>query len=162
MKHAKIRAGFESYLRSRSLKLTPQRERIFERAYKTHEHFSAETLYDWLRDEAAKGAPAVSRATVYRTLQLLQEGGFIDSLDTGRGELVYEHTQGHEHHDHMICVDCGRIEEFHDERIEQLQIEVCERKGFELTDHTLRLMGYCSRCRKRRAANSGGTASAKS
>lgn len=147
MKHAAIRKRFEDFLRSRGAKLTPQRARIFERAFATHEHFSAETLYDWLREE---DGPDVSRATVYRTLALLLEGGFIEGLDTGRGELVYEHVLGHEHHDHMVCLDCGRIEEFRDDRIERLQEENCEQRDFELVEHSLRLMGYCKRCRKKR------------
>ena len=96
--------------------------------------------------------PAVSRATVYRTLGLLQEGGFVESLDAGRGELVYEHVLGHRHHDHMVCLGCGRIEEFHDERIEALQVEACARKGFELVSHDHRLMGYCKSCARGRRA----------
>ncbi len=156
MKHAKERERFERFLRSRSLKLTPQRARVFDRAFETEEHFSAERLYDWLREEGGDGSSAVSRATVYRTLQLLLEGGFVESLDTGRGEVVYEHTLGvSHHHDHMVCIECGRIEEFHDERIEELQQDACTAKGFELVRHTLRLMGYCPECRKARAREAG-------
>lgn len=143
MKHDAIRKSFERFLRTRDLKLTPQRSRIFARAYSTHDHFSAETLYDWMR---AEPGPKVSRATVYRTLGLLLEAGFIQSLDTGRGELVYEHVAGHRHHDHMVCLACGRIEEFHDERIESLQNEACAKKGFQLVSHSHRLIGYCKAC----------------
>jgi Fur family ferric uptake transcriptional regulator len=143
LNHASIRRAFEAFLRRRALKLTPQRERIFERAYATHEHFSAETLYGWLREE--KG-PQVSRATVYRTLSLLVEGGFLESLDAGQGELLYEHVLGHKHHDHLVCVECGRIEEFRDERIEALQEEAARRKGFQLLSHNLRLFGLCGHC----------------
>jgi Fur family ferric uptake transcriptional regulator len=149
VKTEQIRRAFEQFLRSRSLKLTPQRERVFDRAFGTHEHFSAETFYGWMQ---AEEGPRVSRATVYRTLALLQEGGFIESLDTGRGEVVYEHTLGHRHHDHMVCLDCGRIEEFHDDRIEELQQEAAAKKGFELVSHDHRLMGYCRRCRKKGSA----------
>ena len=97
----------------------------------------------WMREA---GGPRVSRATVYRTLALLQEGGFVESLDTGRGELVYEHILGHRHHDHMICLSCGRIEEFHDARIEKLQQEAAAKKGFALESHLHRLLGTCKRC----------------
>ena len=147
MRHAAIRQAFERFLKARSLRLTAQRARIFERAFATHEHFSAETLYDWLR---AEDGPAVSRATVYRTLGLLIEGDFLRSLDTGSGELVYEHTMGHQHHDHLLCVDCGRIEEFYDEAIEARQEAVCAARGFELVSHDLRLLGYCRTCAKKR------------
>lgn len=152
MNQAAIRNSFERFLKTRSLKLTSQRARIFDRAFATHEHFSAERLYGWLREEEG---PAVSRATVYRTLALLVEGEFLESLDTGRGELVYEHVAGHRHHDHMVCVDCGKIEEFFDERIEELQEEACRKKGFTLVNHDLRLLGYCRQCARERRAKSG-------
>lgn len=148
MRQDTIRKRFETFLKERSLKLTPQRNRIFDRAFETHDHFSAETLYAWLQEEEG---PAVSRATVYRTLALLSEGGFIESLDTGRGELVYEHVLGHQHHDHMVCLDCGRIEEFHDDAIEKLQRAAAAAKGFELVNHDHRLLGYCRNCARKRA-----------
>ena len=150
MKKAEIQSAFERSLRKRGLKLTAQRQRLFERAFSTHEHFSAETLYRWLREE---DGPRVSRATVYRTLALLLEGGFIQSLDTGRGELMYEHTLGHRHHDHMVCLSCGRIEEFHDPRIEVLQAEAAAAHGFELESHDHRLLGTCRACLRARAAH---------
>jgi len=147
VKHATIRHRFEQYLRSKKLKFTAQRDLIFEQAFQTHEHFTADTLHAWLSGEGAK----VSRATVYRTLRLLEEGGFIESLDTGRGELVYEHILGHSHHDHLVCLDCGKIEEFRNEVIEQLQEETAESRGFTLVHHTLRLEGYCRACARVRA-----------
>lgn len=158
MNHDQIERRFERFLKSRSLKLTSQRKRIFERAFATHEHFSADTLYAWLREESGDKA---SRATVYRTLALLLEGGFVEALDAGTGELVYEHVLGHQHHDHMVCLGCGRIEEFQDERIEELQLEACRKKGFQLVNHDLRLRGYCRSCARKRgargaAAKSGG------
>ena len=149
MNQEQIRKAFEQFLRARSLKLTPQRARIFDRAFETHEHFSAEGFYNWMQEG---DGPKVSRATVYRTLSLLLEGGFIDSLDTGRGEVVYEHTLGHRHHDHMVCLECGRIEEFHDDRIEELQQAACSKRGFQLVSHDHRLLGYCKACKKSAAA----------
>jgi Fur family transcriptional regulator, ferric uptake regulator len=142
-----IRKAFERFLKQRSLKLTNQRARILERVFATHEHFSAEQMEQWLREEPG---PRVSRATVYRTLGLLLEGEFLKSLDAGRGELVYEHVLGHPHHDHMLCMGCGRIEEFHDERIETLQLEACRKKGFTLVRHDHRLQGYCRKCSAQR------------
>ncbi len=159
MNHSAIRKSFEEYLRERELKLTPQRSRILDRAFETHDHFSAEELYGWLRDE---DGPNVSRATVYRTLSLLVDGNFLESLDTGRGELLYEHVLGHRHHDHLVCVDCGRIEEFFEERIERLQEEVALRKGFRLEHHSMRLFGTCPACTEKRSrAPETGTLEAK-
>ncbi|MBL8857278.1 MAG: transcriptional repressor [Planctomycetes bacterium] len=151
MNHEQIVQRFERFLKTRSLKLTAQRRKIFDRAFGTHEHFSAETLYGWLKDEPGEN---VSRATVYRTLALLLDGGFVEALDAGRGELVYEHVLGHAHHDHMVCLECGKIEEFHDERIEELQLEACKKKGFQLVSHDLRLRGYCRGCAKKRGTRS--------
>ena len=147
-KHSTVVRRFEEYLRQNQLKLTPQRRRIFERAFSTRDHFSAEQMYEWLRDEGDE-APRVSRATVYRTLDVLAKGGFVESLDTGRGELVYENAFGQEHHDHMVCEACGRIEEFHDERIEALQLEAAAKKGFRVTGHVHRLTGVCRACAKK-------------
>jgi Fur family ferric uptake transcriptional regulator len=128
VKHSAIRKAFEQFLRTRALKLTHQRQRIFERAFATHEHFTAERLYTWLQDEE----------------------GFLESLDTGKGELHYEHVLGHAHHDHMVCLECGRIEEFVDERIEQLQLEAARSHGFQMVEHDLKLIGYCRSCVKAR------------
>ena len=146
MKQASIEKAFEEFLRTRELKLTSQRERILRRAFATHEHFTAETLYEWMR---AEPGPRVSRATVYRTLGLLLEGGFLGSLDTGRGELMYEHVLGHKHHDHMVCLSCGRIEEFNDARIEALQVEAAAKKGFTIQSHAHRLFGLCRSCARK-------------
>ena len=147
MNQAAIQRAFESFLATRSLKLTSQRRRIFARVFATHEHFSAETLYGWMR---AEEGPSVSRATVYRTLALLVEGGFLETLDAGQDELLYEHVLGHRHHDHLVCLDCGRIEEFSDDRIEEFQREAALRKGFRLHYHNLRLFGTCAACSKKR------------
>ena len=143
MNRDSIQRAFDRFLKSRHLKLTAQRRRIFERAFGTHQHFTADTLYGWLKEAKS---PSVSRATVYRTLGLLVEGGFLDSLDIGRGELLYEHVLGHRHHDHMVCLDCGRIDEFYEEGIEDLQRTACGKKGFQLVSHNLRLFGYCRSC----------------
>ena len=102
-------------------------------------------------------AAGVSRATVYRTIGLLTEGQFLEALDTGQGELLYEHVRGHKHHDHIVCLGCGRIEEFMDQRIEDLQQEACERKGFTLVKHSLRLEGYCKSCAAKRERNGNGS-----
>ena len=148
MKRESIIRAFEAFLKTRGLKLTSQRRRIFERVFATHEHFSAEALVGWL---AREQGPRASRATVYRTLGLLLEGKFLSALDAGQGELVYEHVLGHMHHDHMLCLACGKIEEFHDERIEELQLAACRKKGFELVSHDLRLRGYCRACARKRS-----------
>lgn len=138
-----IEQRFEEFLKGENLKMTPQRRRVFEKAFEVHEHFSVETMYEWLK---AEDGPDVSRATVYRTLEVLERGGFIEAVETGRGEVVYEHILGHEHHDHMVCRVCGKIAEFQDEEIEALQRKNAEKLGFIMTGHMLRLSGVCGDC----------------
>lgn len=134
---------FEKFLRGRTLRMTSQRRAILELAWGTHEHFTAEDMYAWARADDA----SVSRATVYRTLGLLVEGGFLATLDRGHGQTLYEHILGHRHHDHMVCLECGKIIEFLSEEIERLQEEIAVRHQFNITQHTLRLEGRCARCR---------------
>ena len=152
MNRDQIEKMFDRFLRERSLKLTAQRRHIFDHVYGTDDHFSAETLYDRLRREEG---PTVSRATVYRTLGMLVEGGFLEALDARSGEKLYEHVLGREHHDHMVCIDCGRIEEFFEQEIERLQHEACRKMGWEMADHNLRLFGVCPACRKVRDSAEG-------
>ncbi len=149
MNQLTIRRSFEAFLKRRSLKLTQQRDRIFQRAFATHEHFSAERLYGWLHESEG---PAVSRATVYRTLGLLVEGGFLESLDPGSGELLYEHVLGHRHHDHLVCLECGKLQEFYDPEIERLQETAAAKKGFLISHHNLRIFGTCAGCGRKRAS----------
>ena len=149
VKHETIRRSFEEFLKTKGLRLTRQRSRIFEKAFARHDHFTAETFLEWLAAEEVAKADRVSRATVYRTLGLLTDGGFLELLDTGSSEAHYEHVLGHRHHDHLICTQCGRIEEFVDERIEELQDEIARSHGFELKSHDLRLLGICKSCRRK-------------
>ena len=119
--------------------------------YRTHKHVSAEDLYEMLKADGSASALRISRATVYRTLGLLAEGGFVQALDLGRDRgTLYEHTMGHEHHDHMICLACGKIIEFHDDRLEEVQARAIERHGFVATSHRLNVFGKCSRCQKKK------------
>ena len=143
LEHSVIEKRFEEYLKRQNLKMTPQRKRVFDKAFETHDHFSVERMFEWLKGE---DGPAVSRATVYRTLEVLKSGGFIEAVETGQGETLYEHVLGHEHHDHMVCKVCGRIEEFQDAEIEALQRKNAERLGFLMTGHMLRLTGICRNC----------------
>ncbi len=140
---------FEDFLRSRDLRLTKQREAILEAIYATHKHVSADDLYDRLqRDERSKSL-RISRATVYRTLSLLVDGGFIQALDIGRDHgTLYEHVLGHSHHDHMVCTECGKIIEFHDEELEIVQARAVERHGFLASSHRLNVFGTCRACQQ--------------
>lgn len=137
---------FQRFLRTRGLKLTTQRQAILDRALTLRKHFSAEDLFDDLR-----GARGISKATVYRTIALLVEAELLDEHDFERGHKVYERASPRAHHDHLICVKCNRIIEFHDAEIERLQEQVARAQGFEVVWHTHQIFGVCPRCQPPRA-----------
>lgn len=133
---------FTGYLKSRGLKLTAERRQVLEAVFSFHRHFDLDDIYD----DARKRGARVSRATIYRTLPLLMESGLIREVFRCMDRPRYEHVYGHDHHDHMVCLGCGKVIEFKDDRIEELQKEVCDRFGFESVEHRLGIRGYCRRC----------------
>lgn len=143
---------FEAYLKRKGMRATKPRREILKLAWSTHGHFTAEELVQWARDEDA----SLSRATVYRTIGLLVGGGFLAALDGGRGQMLYEHILGHDHHDHMICMECGKIIEFRNDEIEALQREIAASRNFHLVQHTLTLEGYCAACARSSRSRSAG------
>lgn len=114
-------------------------------AFATHDHFTA----DQLLAASKKKDPRVSRATVYRTLAVLEAAGFVEGLDAGDGGRRFEHVLGHAHHDHMVCTKCGAIVEFHDAEIEARQDLAAQKHGFVIERHSLRLYGRCRRCSRK-------------
>ncbi len=131
-------------LQKRGCRWTNQRALIVRTALSTHVHFTADELLELCR----KADPKVSRATVYRTLALLAAAGFVEGLDTGDGGRRFEHTLGHAHHDHMVCVACGTILEFHDDELERRQEAAARRVGFRIERHSLRVYGRCRDCQR--------------
>lgn len=131
-------------LQQRGLRWTGQRSRIVRTALATHEHYTAEELLLLCRRED----PRLSRATVYRTLAVLEEAGFVEGLDAGDGKRRFEHVLGHEHHDHMVCLQCGAIVEFRDDELERRQEAAARRHGFRIERHSLRLYGRCRDCQR--------------
>lgn len=131
-------------LRQRGLRWTDQRARIVRTALATHEHYTADELLALCR----RDDPRLSRATVYRTLAVLEEAGFVEGLDAGDGKRRFEHVLGHEHHDHMVCLQCGAIVEFRDDELERRQEAAARRHGFRIERHSLRLYGRCRGCQR--------------
>lgn len=134
----------EQHLRDSGFRWTSQRALIVRAALATHDHFTAEELLDYCRRED----PKVSRATVYRTLAVLEQEGFVEGLETGDGGRRFEHVLGHEHHDHMVCVVCDKILEFRDDQLERRQELAAERVGFRIQRHSLRIYGICKECQQ--------------
>jgi len=141
----KEREIFLEHIQKAGLRRTSQRDLILEMFLKTEEHMSSEDLY-WL---VQKKDPTVGHTTVYRTLKLLAEAGLAREVRFGDGKTYYEHHYNHDHHDHLICTECGKIIEFFSAEIEELQDKMAENYGFRLTNHSLRMWGVCEDCQKR-------------
>lgn len=137
------RSVFASFLAGNCLKLTRQRDAVIREIFGGGGHFEAEDLVEKLKRKHAR----VSRATVYRTLELLQECRLVEKVNFGTTRSFYEHIQPGEHHDHIICTRCNVVIEFVDPRIEKLQEEICARHGIRLQSHSMRLFGVCEHCR---------------
>jgi len=133
---------FQDFLKGRNLKVTGERKIILDAVFKTHDHFDVEELYKTIQDLNHR----VSKATIYRTLELFVECGLVNKLSLGDSFSRYEHIYGHEHHDHLICVSCGKIIEFFNEDLEKLQDKICRDHNFKETDHSLRIFGHCEDC----------------
>lgn len=141
-KHSPLSEAFREYLSEEGLKATRQRTLIVETFDRLGEHVSVEDLLAAVKERDA----AIGYATVYRTLKLLVDGGLASIRHFGDGFARFE-PRMEEHHDHLICEDCGKIVEFHDEEIERLQEVLAKRLGFRLTRHRHELYGLCEDCR---------------
>lgn len=138
---------YSKQMKDKHLKQTKQREIIVGEILvaRAGEHFSAEDLWERLRRKKHK----ISKATVYRTLNLLIDEKVVEEHDFGRGQKYYEKLVERPHHDHLICVHCGQISEFENEEIEQIQQKVAKKGNFHLYYHSHKLFGACSKCYKR-------------
>ncbi len=136
---------FSEFLEKKDLKLTSQRRTILHEALEATGHFSAEKLLQYSK----KADPTVSKATVYRTLALLKESEILEEQDFGDGKKLYERAQGRSHHDHLICIRCGAIIEFENQKIEDLQNSEAARHRFKIVYHSLKLFGFCAGCKTR-------------
>jgi len=138
----------ETNLRRAGLKATVPRMQILEIIRSSpHRHLSAEDVYRQLLDQGVDAA----LATVYRALSQLEVAGLLSRHSFEGTKSVYEFNEG-THHDHLICVVCGHVDEFNSDAIESLQRQVAATQGYQLTDHRLILYGYCPDCIKTRQA----------
>jgi Fur family transcriptional regulator, ferric uptake regulator len=135
---------FLQHIQKAGLRRTGQRDLIMEIFLRTEEHLTSEDLY-WL---VQKEDPSVGHTTVYRTLKLLTEAGLAREVRFGDNKTYYEHHYNHQHHDHMICTECGKVIEFFSPDIEDLQDQMADKFGFRPTHHSLRMWGICEDCQK--------------
>jgi Fur family ferric uptake transcriptional regulator len=140
--HGALAARFREFLATRGLRMTRERVVILDAILAARDHFDAEKLYLDLRARRS----LVSRATVYRTLDLLVQCGLVDRERFASDTFSYEPMHGRAHHDHMVCTDCGHVIEFMSPEIERLQAEACAEHDFAAATHRLTIFGRCARC----------------
>ena len=134
----------DHYLETKQLKQTKQRQTVIEVFLESQNHVDAEGLLDNIKSKGFN----IGLATVYRTLNLLREAGIVEQRSFADGRTLFEISHPDEHHDHLVCLKCGKVVEFENEQIERLQEEIAEHHGFTLTSHRLDLFGRCSDCQK--------------
>ncbi|MEW6009297.1 MAG: transcriptional repressor [Candidatus Omnitrophota bacterium] len=133
---------FEEFLAAKKLKHSEQRLGLLKIFLNIDRHLTADELFRI----AKKKYPDLGFATVYRTLKLLCECGLCRELKFEDAKARYEHLYGHKHHDHIICIKCGRLVEVVDANIEDLQEKLFKRHGFHPQRHRLELYGVCTKC----------------
>ncbi len=131
-------------LQKRGIRLTRQRQLLLDLIEKSGEHLDAETLYKL----ANARDPKLNRVTVYRTIKMLKEGGLVDELDLMHfgGDQHYYETRKKQEHAHVICLRCGRVEEFYGDPLARLRRQVEATFGFQILIARTEIGGYCSHC----------------
>lgn len=140
---AEAQRRLHAYLAQEGLRVTRQRDAILEAFLDEDAHVSVEELYLRLRE----AHPSIGHATVYRSMNVFVAAGVAKERRFHEGRTRYEPGFDVAHHDHLVCVVCGNIQEFEDPTIEQLQDDIAGSRGFEVEYHRLELYGRCARCR---------------
>lgn len=136
-----VKQIFSGYLERNSLRRTPERFTILEEIYRRSDHFEAETLFFDIKSKDYN----ISRATVYNTLELLVSCDLVKKHQFGKNLAQYEKSYGYKQHDHLICLDCEKVLEFCDPRIQQIKNTMGDLLKFRITHHSLMLYGKCTR-----------------
>lgn len=139
---------FLRYLRFRGLRVTPERRALLGAIFAQHGHIDADQVLAAVRAAGGK----ISRATVYRNLDLLVDCGLVQKVRLGRQRFVFEHVHPGQRHDHLACRVCGRIVEFVSPGMSALLGEICRAHGFDRDANRIQILGCCAGCRERPAA----------
>lgn len=141
--------GSKASLKEKGLRLTRQRQILLELLDQSGQHLDAERLFQMAKERD----PKLNRVTVYRTLKALKQGGLVDELDLmhHEGDQHYYETRTKQEHAHVICLRCGRIEEFFGEPLNALRNQIQDHFGFEIVLARTEVGGYCAHCRVLRA-----------
>ncbi len=136
---------FRHYLRDHRQPLTRQRDRVAEVVLTSNDHLSAEQIRRRLKEVGN----SVGLATIYRTLDLLVQSGLVRAHDFGQGYRRFEPMPAQAHHDHLICVRCGKVEEFSHDRLERMLPIIADEYGFQPERHRVEIYGVCRDCQRR-------------
>ena len=137
---------FKAWISNGGLKATRQREAIFNIFLGSPGHKNLAQIYALV----SKADPRIGYTTVYRTLKLLARLGLAEERKFADGETRYEPIVGEAHHDHLICLQCGKIVEFENQPLEALQKEIADRYRFKIYHHRMELYGQCAQCASRK------------
>lgn len=142
--------NFKEILKSHGLKVTNQRVILLEALSKHKgEHLTPEEIYEIVKEEH----PEIGLATVYRTIQLLCQLDLVEKVVLVDGIVRYEMAEkdrgSAHHHHHIICLDCGNVESFEDDLLENLESAIAKKTGFEVVNHEVKFYGYCNKCKEK-------------
>jgi Fur family ferric uptake transcriptional regulator len=139
------------YIRDKGLRFTKERGKMLAKIMGSRKHFEAEDFLLQLNKKRLK----ISRPTFYRTLNLFLRSGLISKSNLEDGRVIYENTSSRDHHDHFVCIDCGKMIEFTDPNIERQQDKICRKYGFTAMRHQMHIFGLCDSCRQRTEKTGG-------
>ena len=140
------KAKFEQFVVQEGLRHTEQRQQVLDVFLGTEKHVTVQELYDLVR----KKYKGLGYATIARTVKLMCNSDICRQIDFGDGALRYEHKHGHEHHDHIICLKCGKFEEIYSSKLEKIQEELVKKHGYVQEKHKLDIFGFCPKCARKR------------
>lgn len=133
----------KNYIREKGMRYTKQRELILEKFLRKEGHLGAQEMFV----ELHKKYPNIGQSTVYRTVNLLKEASLAREVNISGKRRHFEHEYDHPHHDHLVCIKCGKMIEFCEPKIEELQNKIFKKYGFIPKDHKMEIYGYCNKCK---------------
>lgn len=136
------RKTIEHALRQHGYKITPQRRTVISEILNTHEHLTPAAIHDRVKTEH----PGIGLVTIYRTLEILAELGLICETHAGHSCRSYLMRESSAHHHHLICSDCGKVVDFADCNLDDLENRLTEKSGFKISGHLLEFLGQCRQC----------------
>lgn len=137
---------FNAYLNNKGIRKSLRRSQVLEVFSKCEKHVTVNELVELVHSKY----PDIGIATIYRTLKLICDSGIARTTEFEKGTIRYEHDFGHQHHDHLVCFNCGAFIEINNDRIEEEQNKIAKDNGYTLLNHKMILYGLCQKCSKQK------------